>query len=284
MHPRLLKSLVVIEPVIVPDTFSGHGHILSLKSLKRQDTWPSRSAAIKAAQKTYKTWDPRVLERWIQNGYRNLPTALYPQEGTNENVRPSSDDPSVTLTSSKHQEVMQYVRANFEGHMPLGQEDHTKGRPPHDPLGKPDIVGPSDAIVPFYRSEPLIAWRLLDHIRPSVLYVMGGRSPVSTSRIRSELLHRTGAGIGGSGGLKNLQVKEVVFEKSGHQLPLEQVKETASAIGEWIKPVVQRWKEDEKRIAREWNNQSTRDRLSVPTEWMPALEVICKSLVRSSKM
>lgn len=169
MHPRLFTSLVLIEPVIVPDTFSGHGPMLSLLSLKRRDTWPSKSAAVGAARKAYKRWDSRVFERWTRSGYQELPTVLYPQSETYPIPATNMDDPPVTLASSKYQEVMQYIRPNFDGHTPLGQEGIDPW-PSHDPLMQPDIIGPSNKISPFYKSEAVIAWKMLDHVRPSVLY------------------------------------------------------------------------------------------------------------------
>lgn len=283
MHPRLFTSLILVEPVIVPDIFSGHGPSLSMLSLRRRDTWSSRSAAIAAARKTHKRWNSRVLERWIRHGYRSLPTALYPQTESQGDSQANQNDGPVTLTSSKHQEVMQYIRPNFAGHKPLGQEESTEG-PPHDPLFQPDVIGPSYKTVPFYRSEPLIAWKLLDHVRPSVLYVHGERSPISTPEIRAEILHRTGAGVGGSGGVKNSQVKQTIIEGSGHQLPLEMVAETASAIGAWVSPEVQRWREDETRVAQGWADQPTRDRLTVSAEWIPGLEALCQVQERDSRL
>jgi hypothetical protein len=281
MHPRLFTSLALVEPVIVPDTFSGYGPLLSKLSLKRRDTWSSRSAAIKAARKTHKRWDDRVLERWALHGYRSLPTALYPQS-SHSDTDVIHDGP-VTLTSTKHQEVMQYVRPNFGGHRPLGQEDSTVG-PSHEPLFQADVIGPLSKTSPFYRSEPVIAWKLLDHVRPSVLYVFGGSSPISKPEICAEILHRTGAGVGGSGGVLSEQVKQKRIETSGHQVPLEKVAETASAIGTWIGSAVQRWREDEMRIAKDWADRPIKDRLSVSAEWMPGLEAACKVYEQKSRL
>lgn len=244
MHPRLFISLDFIEPVIVPDTFSGHGPMLSLLSLKRRrDTWPSRIEAPKAARKAHKRWDSRVFSRWAEHGYRDLS-----RNNVHHDSYPNHVDSPGALVSSKYQEVMQYKRPNFTGHKLLGQEE-TACLPSHDPLIQPDVIGPPHKISPFYRSKPVIAWNLLDHVRPSVMYVIGDRSSNQTNNIRAELLHGTGAGVGGSGGAGRGQVKEVVIENEGHQVPLELVQGTASKIGEWISPVVQRWKEEEEHVA-----------------------------------
>ena len=264
-----------MEPVIVPDTYSGHGPMLSLLSLKRRDTWPSRSVAIEAARKTHKRWDPRVFERWIQHAYRDLPTVLHPRGDTDDVLYPNQSDPPVTLASSKHQEVMQYIRPNF-GAVRLSEQMKTKRSALYDTLDQPDVIGPPIKTTPFYRSEPAIAWKLVDHIRPSVLYIFGERSPISTTYIRTELAQRTGAGIGGNGGIDKSKVKESLIARSGHQAPLEDVRATASSIGEWIGPAVREWKEIEERVAQTWTDQTAKDKLSVSTEWLPALESACR--------
>ncbi|CAG8195474.1 unnamed protein product [Penicillium olsonii] len=279
MHPRLFTSLVLVEPVIVPDTFTGYGPLLSKLSLKRRDVWPSRSIAIQAARKSHKKWDKRVFERWCSYGYRSLPTALYPQP---QSSTQSLDDGSVTLASTKHQEVVQYIRPNFEGHKAVGQISPTD--PVYEPLFQPDVIGPPSRTTPFYRSEPVLCWKLLDHVRPSVLYVFGGTSPISRAETCAELLQRTGAGIGGSGGAPTGQVLSVRIPGFGHQVPLEEVSKTASAILQWIQPVFRKWLEDEVRIAENWADLPTKDKSTVSAEWTSQLEAACKIYEPKSKL
>lgn len=98
------------------------------------------------------------------------------------------------------------------------------------------------------------------------------------------MLRRTGGGVGGSGGAKRSKVKETIIEGSGHQVPFEKVKETASAIGEWMSPELQKWTEDEVRVSRGWANQSAKDRLSMPASWIPILESLYEHPERDSKL
>ncbi|KAJ5682144.1 uncharacterized protein N7477_002084 [Penicillium maclennaniae] len=240
LHPRLFTSLSLIEPVLAPDILTGQGPILTIVTLKRPDTWKSRAEAIEAAQKMYKRWDNRVLERWILYAYRDLPTISSVSQA-------DQVDRPVTLTSSKYQEVLQYLRPNPHGHQPVGQEG-LHGGPPHDPLLYPDIIGPSHATSPFYRYDAILAWRLLKHVRPPIYYLLGKSSPFSRPEAREKVLNRTGTGIGGSGGVKASRVKQEVI-KGTHQLPLEKVAETAASVGPWIGQSIQTWKEDEARIA-----------------------------------
>ncbi|KAL4881667.1 alpha/beta-hydrolase [Aspergillus karnatakaensis] len=284
MHPRLFTSLSLIEPVIAKDIFTAQGPQLSLLSLKRRDTWPSKAEAIAHARKICKRWDPRVLERWIEHGYRTLPP------GTNSTAQAtsigSSDSSRVTLKSSKHQEVMHYLRPNPSGHRPLqlNREGNINPGPvtirsqqqqKHDPLFYPDIVGPAHTVAPFYRSEPVIAWRMLPHLRPSTLYIFGSKSPISTPVVRTQLLERTGTGVGGSGGKDNGRVRDVVFDGAGHQLPLENTERAAGALGEWVGLSVKQWKADQQRIMARAAAKLERN----VGDWVPLLEGVLRDTV-----
>lgn len=113
-------------------------------SLKRRDTWKSKSEAIKAARKSYKAWDKRVLERWMEHGYRELSVLTQKDFGDD-----TSDHP-VTLATSKYQEVLQYLRPNPSEYKPAGEYDVDEtSTSPRDPLLYPDIIGPSHATSPF---------------------------------------------------------------------------------------------------------------------------------------
>ncbi|KAJ5308919.1 hypothetical protein PENANT_c013G04900 [Penicillium antarcticum] len=271
MHPRLFASLILVEPVIAKDIFSGYAPQLTLMSLKQRDTWPSKSAAIQAASKTYKRWDSRVLERWNKHGYRSLPAPAYPQKYP-EN---SQSDPPVTLKNSKYQEVLHYLRPNYSGKSPPEQGD-PRNDAAYDPVFYPDIIGPAYATSPFYRSEGPIAWKMVKHVRPPLLYVFGEKSPMSTPEKRAGLLKRTGTGLGGNGGAKRARVKEVVIQGTGHMLPLEMVAETANAVGPWVAQEIDQWQEIQTRMAQKWKNCSVEERLKISEKWMPILEDLLK--------
>lgn len=266
-----------MEPVISPDILTGKGPLLAVISLKRRDTWKSRAAAIEKAKSTHRGWDKRVLDRWILHAYRDLPS----KTTTRENLTAQVERP-VTLTSSKYQEVLQYLRPNPSSHGALG-EDSNLNTPPHDDLLYPDIIGPPETTRQFYRYEPILAWKMLKHLRPPVLYVMGQSSPIAAPETREKILKRTGTGIGGSGGVKALRVVENIIPGS-HQLPLENVLETAAAIGPWIGNSVRRWKEDGARIAEGWTCRPMGDRLKDMADWIPKLEKMMASERRESKL
>ncbi|KAJ5609236.1 hypothetical protein N7528_009803 [Penicillium herquei] len=268
LHPRLFTSLSLVEPVIAPDIIAGKGPLLSIISLKRRDTWKSRSAAIEAAHKAHKKWDKRVLDRWIQHAYRDLPAST-PAQSANSEATPANNP--VTLTSSKYQEVLQYLRPNPSSHLALGEEEETPDTPPHDPLLYPDIIGAPETTNLFYRFEPIFAWKMLKHVRPPVQYVLGKSSPIFSVENRTKMVERTGRGIGGSGGVRAGRVEQTVI-KGTHQLPLEQATETANAVGPWISKSIRTWEENELRVAEGWARQPLDERLKGMSGWIPGLQ------------
>lgn len=147
MHPRLLSSLVLIDPVIEmpaarPQKTEAALRLLNPLSTFRRDWWASREEAAAAfkKQKFYQAWDERVLQRWIDACLRHTPTALYPEPCSDPNKRP------VTLLTSKHQEVFTFARPNFDG-------IDADGRLTLDRSTHPDLDLDSGEVYPFYRAE-----------------------------------------------------------------------------------------------------------------------------------
>lgn len=263
MHPRLFTSLVLIDPVIQKGPANSGNYNPAVASTNRRDRWPSREAA-KAAfkrSKFYQTWDSRVLEKWIEHGLRDLPTGLYPDIQAKPSTLPAiSADPStasivpdknleteVTLKTTKHQEVLSFLRANF----PTNQYPDPDSLP--NPDTHPDVplaVGPNS---PFYRPEPITTFTRLPHVRPSVLYVFGDKSDMSRPDFVAEKLAATGVGVGGSGGVKQGRVAEVTFKGIGHLIPMEVTSQTADAAANWIVPEIERFRRTEEAHRAQWS-------------------------------
>ncbi|KAL4936609.1 hypothetical protein BDV06DRAFT_227729 [Aspergillus oleicola] len=227
LHSRLLKSLILIEPVIAKDIFDAMGPQFIRRSLAMEHSWSSREEAETYFRNKYKNWDAGVLDKWLQHGLRDA--------GLQENPSPSSSSSAtVTLKTPTIHEVSPYLRANFNNLQSASGDAR-----------KPDIIGLPHAISPFYRYEPILLWKLIKNIRPSVLYLYGEQSPVSTPRLRKERMERTGRGVSGSGGAQLGKVKEVVFKKTTHHLPFEDVKGVAGQISAWLEAEVRKWKQEE---------------------------------------
>jgi len=73
----------------------------------------------------------------------------------------------------------------------------------------------------FFKPELKLAWEYLPSVRPWVLYVNGGNSPVfGCPQTRDEGAKRTGTGVGGNGGLKLGAVKQIFIEGADHNMVL----------------------------------------------------------------
>ena len=256
MHPRLLASLVLIDPVIQlkrPPSPKLGGPSYPQMSTFRRDLWPSRSAASSLFRKNpfYRSWDRRVMDLWIQHGLRDLPTALYPGP-----LSPPSSDPPVTLTTTKHQEAFTYVRSSFNSldqHGKIVRRTH------------PDMDDP--AMRPFYRPEPASVVCNLPHLRPSVLYIFGGKSEMSPSNLRQQKMELTGTGVGGSGGAPEGRVSAVLLPNAGHLIPMEAASACADAAAEWLQPEMDRWAREDEEWRRAWAAKSVQERRTVSEEW-----------------
>ncbi|KAF2089009.1 hypothetical protein K490DRAFT_38616 [Saccharata proteae CBS 121410] len=259
MHPRLFETLILIDPVIQLGTSPLGNFAPAVASSRRRDRWPSRAAAAEAfsRSKFYQSWDPRVLERWIQHGLRELPTKLYPSPSTPGGPsRSTAAAPEVTLSTTKHQEVFTFLRPNFRTDISpsnpqapdlIVSPDGRQDRETH-----PDFDLRSDRNYSFYRPEPISTFHQLPFLRPSVLYVFGETSYLSNPDFRRGKMEVTGTGVGGSGGAKEGRVKEVVVEGVGHLIPMEAVRKTAVLGTEWIAAEMTRYRAREDRMKKEW--------------------------------
>lgn len=256
IHPRLLTTLVLIDPVIqryssvAPDVGPSPARL----STFRRDIWSSREEAAKGfkSSKFYQAWDPRVLDRFVKYGLRDLPTLLHPTES-------SKKPPQVTLTTPVPQEVFTFLRPNYEGN---GVDGKAVNRQTH-----PDLNPILPTIAPFYRAEGPQAFFRLQELRPSVLYVFGGQSDVGTPESCKEKMDNTGVGVGGSGGAPLGRVRSVVFEDIGHLIAMEAVDRTAIHASEWVGSEIKQWKREEEEHNRNWNSKSLVEKQSIDEQW-----------------
>lgn len=253
MHPRLFTTMVLLDPVLQrhSSTIKDNGETGRMParlSTFRRDLWPSRAEAAASFQKAkfYQSWDKRVLDRWLEFGIRDNPSATYPNErGT------------ATLSTSKHQEVFTFLRPTFEARKENGSLDH-KRYPDYDPF--------LPSFVPFYRPEPPTTFLRLPNLRPSTLYIFGQLSEMSTPELQDDKMQFTGVGIGGSGGAKEGRVDKVVLEGIGHLVAMEAVDKCADAASSWIGKELKLWRDEEKEY-REWTKKSKQEKTTVSEEW-----------------
>ncbi|RLL96295.1 hypothetical protein CFD26_101286 [Aspergillus turcosus] len=227
IHPRLLSTLILYEPIIVKEHFEGPNP--AIMAVLRRDLWPSREKAEMQLRRAFARLDPRVLDRYLHFGLRPVPTLLYNPEND-----PNIAKTAVTLTTSKHQEAWAYTIPNLEPES-AGLDDLLL----HD--WDPILERP----FAFSRPDAFAAFRSLPLVRPSVFWVYGGRSPFSPPPAQESKLQATGTGIGGSGGVAKEMVDKTVSPKGTHLVVFEEVGWCAEVAASWIEKWFGRYLKEE---------------------------------------
>ncbi|KAJ6024239.1 toxin biosynthesis protein-like protein [Penicillium herquei] len=272
MHPRLFTTLLLIEPVIqlTPPAmgFGTDAPGLINATLYRDDVWPSREAAVRANRALFAGWDPRCIERMIKYGFRDLPTALYPDVDAvkarfNTDASESSTSTPVTLTTSKYQDLITQMRENFSA------RDPTTGRV-SIPRSTHADLNPLAAFIPMYRPEPTMTFLRLPSLRPSCLWVIGGSTYLKIDEMM-EGIKVCGTGIGGSGGIPENKVKEIIIPGMGHLLPFQDVKKTVDPCSIWLREEMKRYR----KVEKDWEElRAERNHLMVEDAWYKTLKPI----------
>lgn len=256
LHPSLLQGLVLMDPVLQT---SNPGKPYGRASTFRRDVWHSREHARQsfAKNKFYQSWDPRVFDKWIESGLRDLPTELFPY------AKALDTDCAVTLTTAKHSEVYSFLRPLYKGIASSSVTDDFSNYNDLDPRDyEPDY--------PFYRPEPAYLFRKLQELRPPVEYIFGRDSPLSGANLNEERLELTGSGVGGSGGRSKDRVSGVELD-CGHFVPMERPKEAADVAAKFINHEFGRWNEQRLDFEAQWRKRPRPDRVTLDDEWRSAI-------------
>lgn len=275
MHPRLLSSLILIDPVIQVHDSPPYGPAPAAMSTFRRDVWPSREAAMAAFQKNklYQSWHPSVLDRFTTFGLRTLPTAIQPESITGRSASDLDQNP-VTLTSSRHQEVFTFLRPDYDVKV---ASDGTKfvdrvyapdRNPQEAAVKKVPGLHEAPSLPQFYRPEPIITFHNLPFLRPSVLYIFGGDSPMSLPEFQDAKMATTGTGVGGSGGQKEGKVKKVVMEGIGHLVPFDAVEQTGIACAAFLETEVRNALQQMATVNEKWHEVPLEKKAVVDDTWI----------------
>lgn len=298
LHPRLMETLILIDPVVQRMVSLSGNFSPAFASANRRDKWPSREEAAKAMMRSkfYQAWDPRVFERWIKYGLRDLPSRLYPESSstpgpipatvsTEPTVTPSAPQPKeVTLTTTKHHEVMTFLRPNYPARVgdkePSSAEYSISNPTSLNRRSHPDLMPTPIPQAPFYRGESMMVFEQLPHLRPSVLYVFGSLSFLTEDPANiADKMAQTGSGGGGSGGVKEGRVDQVMVQDAGHLIPMEKVEESAEHVAKWIGKEMSRWRINEKITEEEWGNLKGYERSVLTDRYVEELSGAMKGKV-----
>ncbi len=235
LHPSLFTSLILIEPPVYPEMLPKVSLAQMRGMLRRREEWPDRSAAEKAIRKSpyYGRWDPRVLERYLKHGLREVRFS----QSTNS----QQDGSPVRTVAYKELEVAHIMRLNDRGVGLNSGENVTH----EDRRYVPDLdIATAIQSTPLYAPWPRQMFFLLPQLRHWVLYTDGDKSPRTTPEITKARLETTGTGQGGSGGKRVGTVKHVLIKGGQHTIPLdEHLGQVAEAAGQFIVDEMKRFQE-----------------------------------------
>ncbi|RII08152.1 hypothetical protein CUC08_Gglean007561 [Alternaria sp. MG1] len=279
LHPRLFETLILVDPVIQGQV-SLNGNIgPAAASSRRRELWPSREEAAKSFSKSkfYQAWDPRVLDLWVQYGLRDVPTKLFPD----------AKKPEVTLTTTKHQEVMTFLRPNLAarpGDKEPSSAEFTLTNPKLNRRTHADMTPTANLQSPFYRGESTIVFNQLPSIRPSVFYIFGELSFLTDDKAIEDKMRLTGSGVNGSGGRAEGRVANVMVKGAGHLIPMEKVEESADHISKWVSQEMKRYWDWERLTEEEWEGKQGVERTVLPERFVQELDRLFKPKDRKSKL
>ena len=243
-HPMLFSSLVLMEPVMSMGTIMGMGSVLALQTLRRRTEWPSRKAAENTSQKAFRSWDPRVLERW--NRYALYP---YPRSGSEEAEKPQS----TRLLTGRFQELTGIVRPEF---IYSGSVEFTETM--------------------NWVREITVLNKIIDFIPCSTFYICAAKGVSASAKMRKDWLLRTGMGSHGSPHmgrkLRKRRVEDIVLPDLGHFAPLEAPVVCAEAAAKWIDEDIKSWEDEEESLKRTWGNLSAEEKEEKANAWMSELK------------
>ncbi|KAG6000891.1 hypothetical protein E4U43_001470 [Claviceps pusilla] len=266
LHPRLFHSVVLLDAVIAHSSASSGAEVAAASTIRR-DVWPSREAAAASFRKSpfYQSWDPRVLDLWIEHGLRvrashSSSSADPDPQGENE----------VTLTTSKHQEVFTFLRPSWPAFDLEGKTvihaDWIKE------MGPPQSFPTTLSLYPFYRPEPMLTYDRLANVRPGVLFINGASSTVATAQETETRAGLTGTARGGSGGLQTGRVKNVTHPRHGHLIPFENPAFCAQEACAFLAAEMAIWAAEE-RDYEEWTKLPVQQKVTLSREWKSRLKV-----------
>jgi hypothetical protein len=254
IHPRLLSTLVLYEPVIIQTGFGGPNP--SVMAVHRRDIWESGAKAESSLRRGLGKWDSRARDRYLRFGLRSVPTPLY--DPAKDTKVPAT---AVTLTTTKHQEAWGYSIPSFE--------PESAGL---DRLLLPDWDPVSERPYLFSRPECWSSMRSLPFVRPSVLWVFGAQSYLSPPEEQDAKMQATGSGVGGSGGAAQGMVEKAVLDQGSHLMVFEEVNWSATVAADWIGRWFRGWLEDEKFWREYKSKKSDADMLRGTEAWVKVTE------------
>lgn len=252
LHPRLCASVALLDPWFSMNFQPQNPKTTWKRMTQRRDEFSSRDDAKAKYAKSpfFKTWDPRCFQRYIETGFRDLPTLLH------------NEGKGVTPTTPLEMELYSSVRPNLDH---LNTDPDTASRT--DRLLAPDMRYDLPLKWPFYVPAIIDKASYLPHLRPRTLYLYGKTGSIIRPEWRQPQLEATGVGHGGSGGARLGCVADDVVP-GGHFFPFETPKGTAERLARWLKEEQAVWLDETTMLDRKFvQGRSAEQRQKIPARF-----------------
>ncbi|KAF2258865.1 alpha/beta-hydrolase [Lojkania enalia] len=256
MHPRLLHSLIIVEPVL--QDVSPPGPNAAMFSSFRREMWDSRGVAEKQISKNafFQAMDSRVLRNYLDFALKDA----------GNDVDQDSERRKVRLVTPKAQEAWSYVRPNFQ---PIPDDISTSAEVRNkERLLNPEYTPFSRySTVIWTRPEGVLTLQSLPNLRPRTLFLYGDFSHINFDEIRDKHMV-TGTGQGGNGGKADGGVEEEIVEDTGHLCCFEKPNIVAEAISKWLIKEVGRWEREKEFWVTFDTEKSKNNRKELSDKWL----------------
>jgi pimeloyl-ACP methyl ester carboxylesterase len=234
-HPRLLSTLVLIEPIIAASSIQESGPGLVQMTLRRKTTWPSRLTAEKTFAKAFKSWDPRALQSFYNH-------ALYPYPSSSN----SDNEIPTRVVTGRYQELGGVVRPSY-----IYDGNFTPAEMP-------------------WVEEALVVHDLIPFVPCSAFYICGALSASSLAEVRADWMARTGVGKH-MGRARERRVQVAVVPDVGHLVPMEAPTACAKAAAEWIDQEIGGLENKDKKLAG-WRYSTLEEKEKLAEKWMASVK------------
>nr|POE92329.1 abhydrolase domain-containing protein mpah [Quercus suber] len=233
-HPRLFEALVLIDPALTSSFAPTIGAMLGF-AFSKPDAYASRQDAETAVRRNplFKTWDPRVVQRYLDTAFHTAPTTAIPDGRVKPKTTPAVEASSLTRANPDHLGVAH----------PLTDVERAL-HPNLDPAAP--LTGP------VQNPHTRIAWSWLPSLRPATFYLLGAGSQVCPRDELAARTQRTGIDVGGSGGGARVAARTI---PGGHFLPMTNVPGTADAVALWLADHIRWYRRREAELHALWAAQ-----------------------------
>lgn len=230
--------MILLDPAISPPEVGLDGLGFDYMTLRRRTHWPNREAAEKSVRKMFSTWDPKVIDLFMEFAIKN---------NDNTASKGPSNTKSVSLVTEQYHELINYLKPTFI------HGDNTK---------EPELV---------YQTGLVDMFHMLVHVTCSTFFLCGGRDTPSDNDIRDYWQTRTCALHYAKQPGERRRVDVKVLPELGHFLAMEDPKTCAEVMASWMAVESDTWLQLERAKGGGIDGLSVNEKKALAHNWMESL-------------